>query len=111
MTIWLPRLSPTTGVAFGMLFVAGVGAALWYATDSLRAWIPSISVGAVTVALTITVVDRAIQRETRNRLQPRVEGALSTAGLDFQTMLLAVVRATPRPISTSSSRSRRMGSK
>jgi hypothetical protein len=75
-----------------MLLVAAAGVVLWCTTDSLRAWIPNITVGALTVALTITVVERAIRQEARNRLLPRLEGALSTIGSDFQMMLLAVVR-------------------
>jgi hypothetical protein len=65
---------------------------LWYTSAGLRAWIPNITVGAATVALTITVVEGAIRREARNRLLPRVEGAISTIGIDFHMMLLAVVR-------------------
>jgi hypothetical protein len=75
-----------------MLLVAAVGVVLWLTTDGLRAWIPNITVGAVTVALTITVVERAIRREARNRVQPRVDGAISSIGIEFQMMLLAVVR-------------------
>jgi hypothetical protein len=75
-----------------MLLVAAVGVVLWYTTDGRRAWIPNITVGAVTVALTITVVERAIRQEARSRLQPRVDGAISAIGIEFQMMLLAVVR-------------------
>jgi hypothetical protein len=92
VTIWLPRLSPTRAIAVAMLVVAAVGVVLWQTTDGLRAWIPNITVGAVTVALTITVVERAIRREARSRLEPRVDGAISTIGVEFQMMLLAVVR-------------------
>jgi hypothetical protein len=92
MTIWLPRWSPTRRVAAVMFLVGVVGVVLWCTTDSLRAWIPNITIGAGTVGLTITVVDRAIRREARERLLPRLEGAVSSIGTDFQMMLLAVAR-------------------
>jgi hypothetical protein len=61
----------TTGwVALGLLLVAGAACLLDSQVgkhSSVRVWVPNIVVGAITVAVTVTVVERAFRNEERRK--------------------------------------------
>lgn len=61
----------TTGwVALALLVLAGAAAAVdsqVSSTSTVRAWVPNIVVGAITVALTVTVVEHALHNRERRR--------------------------------------------
>jgi len=65
--------SPTTSAALALLVIAALGVAAWFLVPGLKAWAPNITVGALTVAATITVIDGAVRREAQRRLRPRLE--------------------------------------
>ena len=82
--------TPTTKVALALLVVAILGVVV-YCLCWLQAWMPNVVVGAITVALTITVIEQALQREARQRIQPRVDDALSGIGSALQGLIAAIV--------------------
>lgn len=69
--------------------IAGAGV-FAYAQCWLTAWMPNVVVGALTVALTITVIDRAFRREAQRRLKPRVDDALWRIGSNFRSLVFGV---------------------
>jgi membrane protein YdbS with pleckstrin-like domain len=85
----------TTRIAIGLVVLAAVGLPLWFTVDGLKPWVPNITVGAITVAVTITIIDRAVRREVqdqeRRRLQPRVDSALRRLGVGFARMMNTLV--------------------
>jgi hypothetical protein len=69
-----------------------VGASIFYcATSTLRAWTPNIATDAFFVAVTITVVERAIRREARRRLQPRIESVMYHARMAVKMFASSIV--------------------
>src|SRR5690348_3682421 len=58
-------------VGFGLLAVGCV--VVWLATDAADAWMPNAATGAVTIGLTITLVEWILQREEARRMRPWVE--------------------------------------
>jgi hypothetical protein len=81
----------TWWIAIGLLAIAAVGLVLWFTAKGLQPWTPPIVIGAITTAVTITIIDSAVRREARQRIQPRVNDVLSNIGLGFQSLMLAVV--------------------
>jgi hypothetical protein len=64
---------PTT-IAAVVLTLIAVGAAVAYlAADAVDAWMPNVAIGAVSIAITITLVEGIVRREARVRLRPRLE--------------------------------------
>ena len=59
----------TRRVAAGMVGVAAAGG-LVDALGWAQAWMPNVVVGSLTVAVTITVVERALRNDDRARYQP-----------------------------------------
>jgi hypothetical protein len=74
-----------------MLAVAAASAVTYALTATLRSWMPNVATGAFFVAVTITVVERAIRRERRQRLQPRVEYVLDRLRWDLRSFLESLV--------------------
>ena len=68
--------SPTALVAVLMLLVAVLAAVAYFAYGWLEAWAPPIVVGALTIAVTVTVVDGAFRAAERRRLEERRKPAL-----------------------------------
>jgi hypothetical protein len=68
--------SPTALVAVLMLLVAVLAAVAYFAYGWLAAWAPAIVVGALTIAVTVTVVDGAFRAAERRRLEERRKPAL-----------------------------------
>jgi hypothetical protein len=88
---WLaPSSSPTTRIAIGLLLIAALGIVAWFASSGLRAWAPSVTVGAITIAATITVIERAIQRETGLRIHPRVDLVMDRIRASLKWLLWSI---------------------
>jgi hypothetical protein len=64
-------------LALGLCAIAIVAVLVFVFTNVLNAWMPNVATSALTIAVTITVVDRLIRREEQQRLQPRIRGSLS----------------------------------
>jgi hypothetical protein len=60
--------------ALTLLGLSMVG--LYFAWPGTADWTPNIATDAFSIALTILVVDRIVQRERERRTQPRVDRAL-----------------------------------
>ncbi len=75
----LPDLT-TRIVALGMVGLAAVAGTI-YGFGWAQAWMPSVVVGSLSVALTVTVVERAIHSEERRREQPLADRAFQQMGL------------------------------
>lgn len=72
--------------------VAALGLVGWFAGGSdLKAWAPNVTVGALTIAATITVIERALQREGRRRLRPRIDNVHYWIGLGFRGLISGIV--------------------
>jgi hypothetical protein len=86
---YLPLLGPgrldiTVGrLAVGLCGVALIALLLFVFADSLDAWMPNLATLALTLAGTITVVERLFRREEQRRLEPRLRGSLNRLGLLF----------------------------
>jgi len=87
---WFADSRPTTRLALGLVGLAALGVGAWFVTPTLRAWIPNVTVGAVTVAATITIVDRTIQREAILRVSPRVESVMETIRGSLRWLLWSI---------------------
>lgn len=86
---WVSR--PTFWIAAVLAVLAGVGIWAWFHfKGGLRSWTPNIVVGALTTAVTITIIDWAIRRESKRKLRPRVEDALYWIGLSFRGLVSSV---------------------
>ncbi len=82
---------PTRWIAAGLLVVAGLGIWAWFALKGFRAWTPNIVVGAITAAVTITIIDWAVRHEAKQRLQPEIDDVLAAMGLDLRDLLASIV--------------------
>jgi hypothetical protein len=86
-----PDWTPTTSVAVVSFVIGAVWVVLWFVTEGgLREWAPHIAAAALTIAVTVTVVDKAVQREAVRRLQPRVESVMYRIGWNFRILLIAI---------------------
>ena len=74
-----------------LLLVAAGIVAISLTTTILGAWGPEMATSAVTVALTITVVDRLIQQEARYRLAPRTTRAIDAIGSALNSFLGSLI--------------------
>ncbi len=82
---------PTFWIALVLAALAGVGIWAWFEfKGGLRSWTPNIVVGALTAAVTITIIDWAIRRESKQKLQPRVDDALYWIGLSSRGLVSTV---------------------
>lgn len=80
---------PTVRWAVALILLAVAGIAV-YADGGLQAWMPNIVVGATTVAITITLIDRAIRSEARLAAKPRLDDALDAIKYPFKGLLLGL---------------------
>lgn len=87
-----PDWSPTTWLALALVGVAALGIAGWFRFPALKPWLPNVTVSALTVAATITIVDRIVQREAARRLQPRFESVAHRIGISFKWLLIGIGR-------------------
>lgn len=77
-------------LAAALCALAVVALLLFICTDSLDAWMPNVATSALTLAGTITVVERLFRREEQRRVEPRKRGSLNRLGLllaDFTPQL------------------------
>lgn len=56
-----------------------------------RAWMPNVVVGALSVAITVTVVERAIHSEERRREQPLAQRGLAAMGIALRGFTRTVI--------------------
>jgi hypothetical protein len=73
----------------GAIFAAAVVVDVF--TSSLHAWMPNVAMSAVTVGLTVTLVDSIVRRESRDRLAPLLGPSLFHINLEFSRFVAAVV--------------------
>jgi hypothetical protein len=85
-----PWWTPTTKLALALVGVAVLGVAT-YRHGWLHDWMPNVVIGALVVALTITVVDRAVRREAEDRIQLRVDDVMAGLGEALQELITAIV--------------------
>lgn len=86
-----PTLTPTTWVALALVGIAAIGVVAWFTISALNAWAPNVTVGALSIAITITVVERAIRSEARSWIRPRVETVIWAIDDGLRDLLLAIV--------------------
>ena len=83
------NLTPTRKLALGFVALAIVGVVIdrvgW-----LQAWMPNVVVGALTVAVTITVIEHVIRREEDERIKPHRDDVLRTIGESFTQLLTGI---------------------
>ena len=85
-------MTPARSLAIVCVLLAFVG--VWVdSKDWLTAWMPNVVVGAITVALTITVIEWVIRTERRRALRPRFDYLLDGLGpvLRIKGMLQEIV--------------------
>jgi len=73
------RLGPVDQAATAFATVAVAAIVGWFgARESgwVDAWLPNVATSALSIAVTITIVDRIIRREAARKLRPRVERVL-----------------------------------
>lgn len=87
--IKLPEFTPTIKVACVAVAVAVV-CGIVYAVGRAHDWMPSLVVGALTVAVTVTVIEGAIKREEQNRTKPLRSDVLLRIGESFNGLLVSI---------------------
>ncbi len=81
------RWPTPVGWAAIVLVLVAVGAFLvWLLFDAADAWMPNVATSAFFVAVTVTVVERAIQRESARRLAPFRMRALGEIHAEWYTL-------------------------
>jgi hypothetical protein len=78
-----PRPSLGTQAALAFAGLAGLAGLAWAFTEALDDWAPNIAVEALSIAATITIVERIIRHEARERLRPRIESAMDGLRQEF----------------------------
>jgi hypothetical protein len=76
-----------------LVLLAAVAVILFLTTNALDAWLPNIATSAVTIALTVTVVERLLRREAHARLLPQLIGAYD----EVDTLLPVTRTELPKP--------------
>lgn len=87
---WFGRLSPTTWAAVTLAALAIVAWLVGLLADSLDNWAPNIVTEALSIAVTVAIVERIIRREQQKRLAPRVERVLWRVGVSFRSFVDAI---------------------
>jgi hypothetical protein len=77
------KLSPTTSVAAALVAVAIAALVVAVTTAVFDNWAPNIATEALSIAVTVFVVERIVRREAERQLQPRRERALSVLANAF----------------------------
>jgi hypothetical protein len=86
----LPTLNtPTSRVALATIVIALAGGIV-YAVGWARAWMPNVVVGALTVAVTVTVIERAFQREAEDRLKPRRDDVWQSLSRGLRSLIKSI---------------------
>ncbi|MHB1865456.1 MAG: hypothetical protein ACYCPS_04855 [Candidatus Saccharimonadales bacterium] len=80
---------PTYVAATILVVVAGAGVFV-YAEHWLRRWMPNVVIGALTVAVTITLVDAAIKGDAKHRSKGRLGDALDAISYPLKGVLFYV---------------------
>jgi hypothetical protein len=80
---------PTYVAATILVVVAAAGVAV-YAEHWLQAWMPNVVIGALTVAVTITLVDAAIKGDAERRNKGRLGDALDAISYSLKGVLFDV---------------------
>ena len=80
------RLTTVDKIALILLGVAAGAIATWLRTSTGEAWMPEVGVSAFFVALTISVIDRAVKRETQRGLEPLRTQAMSEMVAEWQSL-------------------------
>lgn len=93
MTASLRSVPPAraAAIAFGL----AAGAATWGyfvsgAGSDARAWLPSAATAFATIALTVSLVEAIVRRESRIRLAPRVDRAMRDVGSAFRMLVRSI---------------------
>ncbi|MDX6453833.1 MAG: hypothetical protein QOH16_3882 [Gaiellaceae bacterium] len=96
-------------VAVTLAAIAAVAIVINRMSSLLDQWAPNIATEAISVLVTIIVVDRIIDNRERLRMKPRVERALRDVGGDFRMLVRGIAwdyrathAATFEPIPTTS---------
>jgi hypothetical protein len=83
--------TPITRAAILLGAVAVLGLVAWFVGGSdLKAWAPNVTVGAVTIATTITVIDKALRSEARQRLLPRTEAVIDQVAPALRWVMVGI---------------------
>jgi hypothetical protein len=77
-------------VAFALAAIAAVAIVLDATSALLSQWTPNIATEAISLLVTIAVVDRIIDNRERLRMKPRVERALRDVGGDFRMLVRGI---------------------
>ena len=77
------------------VIVAALGLVVDLVLDWATAWMPNVVVGALTVGLTVTVIDKAMRRAESLRQQPRVDAALRGMNIALRSFLRSAVNGLP----------------
>lgn len=80
------RPTPVGWAATALVLVAVVAFLVWLCFDVADAWMPNVATGAFFVAVTVTVVQWAIQRESDRRLEPFRMRALGEIVAEWRTL-------------------------
>jgi hypothetical protein len=83
-------VGPITALVVALVIVAISAVIVWLVSDAADDWMVNVATDAFAIALTIGVIDRIFQRQARERVQPRVERALSATGQALQSFVNAV---------------------
>jgi hypothetical protein len=73
------------------MVVALVSYVGWRFSDALDDWAPNVATEAMSIAITVLIVERIVRAEHRRRVRPRVERVVSRIGLDLRMFTGAVV--------------------
>ncbi len=79
-------------IAVGLVVIASVAVVLDISMSFGRAWWPNVAVSALTIALTITLVNRIALRDAQMRLAPRLKLAYADVAERLQSFALVVAR-------------------
>lgn len=88
---WLSpkKWRPTWVAAFVLVLVALAGVGV-YEEGWLKAWMPNVVVGAITVAVTITLIDRIIRAEVKQSNKSRLDDALDAISYPFRGLFFGI---------------------
>ena len=88
---WLsPKRWRPTWVAALVLILVALGGVVVYQEGWLHAWMPNVVVGAVTAAVTITLIERVVRAEGRRRERPGLDDALDAISYPFRGLFFGV---------------------
>lgn len=83
--------SPITWTTLVLAAVAVAAVAAWFTADALDEWAPNIATEALSIAVTIAIVERIVRHEAQGRLRPRLERISSGIGVRFHESWIRVL--------------------